>query len=101
MATCDWCNLDMLAPETTTCVQSVKYPDGVVVDAIPYTHWGGHWTPNGRSSRGEIPDGHRCHDCRIVKGGLHHPGCDMERCPRCEGQLISCGCLSEGEEGDE
>ncbi len=37
----------------------------------------------------------RCHDCGIInkKGNVHHLGCDMERCPKCRGQLISCGCL--------
>ena len=36
----------------------------------------------------------RCHDCGIVnkKGNTHHFGCDMERCPKCKGQLISCDC---------
>lgn len=36
----------------------------------------------------------RCHDCGIVNhhGNVHHYGCDMERCPKCKGQLISCGC---------
>jgi hypothetical protein len=38
-------------------------------------------------------DGTSCHDCGIVDGLLHAFGCDMERCPRCFGQLISCGCL--------
>ena len=35
-----------------------------------------------------------CHACGIEnkKGNFHHPGCDMERCPKCKGQLISCGC---------
>jgi hypothetical protein len=37
------------------------------------------------------PDG-RCHDCGIAHGGLHHMGCDVERCPVCGGQLISCQC---------
>ena len=36
-----------------------------------------------------------CHDCNAPVGGYHHPGCDMERCPHCGGQLISCGCLSD------
>jgi len=37
----------------------------------------------------------KCHDCCTPAGGFHHPGCDMERCPKCGGQLITCGCLLE------
>jgi len=39
----------------------------------------------------------RCHDCGVVPGNVHHHGCDMERCPACRGQSISCGCVWAGE----
>ena len=33
-----------------------------------------------------------CHDCGVIKGQIHILHCDMERCPRCKEQLVSCGC---------
>jgi hypothetical protein len=33
-----------------------------------------------------------CHDCLVIEGQIHLLGCDMERCPKCGNQLISCGC---------
>ena len=33
-----------------------------------------------------------CHDCRVQPGRLHQSGCDMEECPFCQGQLLTCGC---------
>ena len=54
---------------------------------IPYGSEGDDWGADRRP----------CHDCAVVKGQLHVPGCDVERCPRCGGQAISCSCDYEEE----
>ena len=84
MATCSRCNQDMLDDETVSCSANteVEFPDGERVPASTL-----HFDEQGG----------RCRDCRIKHGGFHHPGCDVERCPRCGGQLISCDCLDEGD----
>lgn len=33
-----------------------------------------------------------CGDCGCREGELHSWGCDMEECPLCGGQLLSCAC---------
>lgn len=40
--------------------------------------------------------GKPCHDCAVLKGQFHVPGCDVERCPDCGGQVICCDCDVEG-----
>ncbi len=85
MAECKWCEREMTDRENTkTCLGNieVEFPDGEVLPSVPY------WID-------DVEQDHRCHDCGVVLEGYHHPGCDMERCPRCGGQLIGCGCLSE------
>ncbi len=37
---------------------------------------------------------HPCGDCGVEKGEFHVPGCDVERCPSCSGQMIGCDCSS-------
>jgi hypothetical protein len=51
-----------------------------------------------RRGGGGWAEGHlRCHDCGARPGHFHHPGCDVEECPRCRGQLISCDCQPDDE----
>ncbi len=67
---------------------------GQTFQRIPYGRERG-WRFNSR-----IP----CHDCCVISGELHVPGCDMEQCPSCRIQLLSCLCEDiediEGEDDD-
>jgi hypothetical protein len=86
---CLVCNLEMRgSPSCNLEILSVRYPllkDWQVFQRIPH------------ESARDSP----CHDCGVQDAGYHHPGCDNEECPRCHGQLISCGCFYPFEESDD
>lgn len=72
MAICEYCKLEMNTARSCT------------VEAL---HMGGMPFPLARHRARS-----RCGDCGVAHGGLHHLGCDLQRCPRCGRQLLSCGC---------
>ena len=87
MATCTDCNREMTV--AASCVVKTLVLDDVLYDLA--LHAPGRRNPAAR-----------CGDCGVRPGGYHHLGCDLMRCPRCGGQLISCGCWNdEDDENDE
>jgi hypothetical protein len=83
MAKCKVCEREMSGDKpTNTCVTTP-----IVYNEKEYKQ-----IPHGDKNDFLNSDNPRCHDCNVAKGGLHHPGCDAERCPICRGQIISCSC---------
>jgi hypothetical protein len=75
MAHCTICNLDMASADSCA-VNTVR------INNVVYTR-----------DTTTYDEGERCHNCNIKNRGghVHHMPCPVERCPKCGGQLISCG----------
>jgi hypothetical protein len=86
MAICRFCESEMHTADGCT-EAPIMMADGVIYAPVRYGQeidWG---RPKGR-----------CGDCRVLPGRVHHHGCDIEECPRCHRQGITCGCVWRGEE---
>lgn len=79
MSVCVLCNLEMQGK--VSCIPTPVLTNSGSKLPIPYGR-------ERRSSRQPAS----CGDCAAPKGGFHHRGCDIEQCPRCSDQLMSCGC---------
>jgi hypothetical protein len=79
MAICHWCAQEMSV--ASSCTVAAFHLDGRPFEMVAF----------GADTNGGA-FGQRCGDCGVVLGGLHHPGCDVQRCPSCRGQMATCGC---------
>ena len=78
MAKCDICGKEMLRAYGCSA-------HTLIIDNNRYTR-----VRYGEEGWMENPE--RCGDCGVKLGYFHHLGCDIERCPKCFGQLITCDC---------
>ena len=76
MVKCEDCKQEMQDPKTKTCDWDLIRINGKTYKRNTVYH----------------DVNVHCHDCGILNGGVHHMGCDMERCPICDGQMIACDC---------
>src|SRR5262245_28686447 len=79
MAICNSSGAQMLTADDCVWNRTGEDEDWTIIPAIPFNP--------------ECAEpGERCGDCGVAIGKYHHPGCDIEICPRCQCQLISCNC---------
>ena len=87
MAICTRCG-----GETTDGISCLTDPIRIGGKAYPPVRWGQEHRPRHRYE----PDD--CRGCGTPLGGVHHPGCCLERCPACHGQALTCPCVADQEE---
>ncbi|MEG1013683.1 MAG: hypothetical protein RSE58_06195 [Clostridia bacterium] len=82
MAKCQVCQCEMLT--ANGCAVNKIHIGGKAYERIPVGGKGDWGKDEGAN--------YVCSDCGAHQGGFHHWGCDVERCPACGRQLISCDC---------
>ena len=86
---CESCHQDMADYENeddnVTCLVPM-----VEIDGVQYRRQKYHLVDADVDNDDE--EERRCHDCNVKLGAIHHALCDMEMCPVCDDQFISCDC---------
>jgi hypothetical protein len=89
-ALCEWCGRGMMRADGCSVEVYSDFTDGITRVRIPFLS-PGEWKELGERSMDRC-----CGDCGVRPLHFHHPGCDLEQCPRCGGQAFVCGCRGNG-----
>jgi hypothetical protein len=84
---CKTCGADKRT--TSSCIDRTVFVDGVEYSPV---RWGHEKWFDSKSEQ----DCDSCVVCGVSVGGVHHPVCDFEACPKCGQQIFACGCRKDG-----
>ena len=76
MAICIYCKKEMLLVNGCTCAE-------YTIDGLKYT----------RIQYRNLHRDNPCKDCGAKDGRFHHPGCELEICPKCGYEVTTCRCI--------
>lgn len=71
-------------------VKSERKQENFTIDGMSYPRI--PWGAEKRFGEVETKPDELCHDCLAEPGMLHIFNCDMEECPKCGNQALSCPC---------
>ena len=86
MSSCRVCEQEMQDNVSCSLPIFTDFPDGIPRERLRFGQEPEDW---GAKS------GKPCSDCGCPPDGFHHLGCDVEHCPLCKEQLLTCDCDDE------
>ena len=89
MSKCLYCDLEK--SDHVSCAVT-HYQAPAYTDSDDIQHFGATYARVAFGDERRPDPSTHCSGCGVSIGQMHHVGCDMEECPKCGNQAISCSC---------